>query len=73
MPGFTMEMLRGVDQPVRRYFSDAVSDGAPLPQGVRMAMSGRSKVGLWRVGCARAVLWGFMIHRHDGEAQGHPP
>jgi hypothetical protein len=32
---------------VRRYFSHAISDGAALPHGVRMAMSGRIKVGLW--------------------------
>ena len=42
-----MGKLAGVDEPVRRYFSHAISDGAPLPNGVRMAMSGRIKVGLW--------------------------
>ena len=40
-------MLEGLDEPVRRYFSHAISDGAALPRGVRMAMSGRIKVGLW--------------------------
>jgi hypothetical protein len=40
-------MLQGVDEPVRRYLRHAISDGAPLPSGVRMAMSGRIKVGLW--------------------------
>jgi hypothetical protein len=40
-------MLAGLDEPVRRYFSHAISDGAALPDGVRMAMSGRIKVGLW--------------------------
>jgi hypothetical protein len=45
--GFTSDMLAGVDEPVRRYFSHAISDGAPLPNGVRMAMSGRIKVGFW--------------------------
>jgi hypothetical protein len=40
-------MLRGLDEPVRRYFFHAISDGAALPNGVRMAMSGRIKVGLW--------------------------
>ena len=40
-------MLQGVDEPVRRYLSHAISDGAPLSSGVRMAMSGRIKVGLW--------------------------
>jgi hypothetical protein len=44
---FAADMLAGVDEPVRRYFSHAISDGAPLPNGVSMAMSGRIKVGLW--------------------------
>ncbi|MEA2380050.1 MAG: hypothetical protein QOH72_21 [Solirubrobacteraceae bacterium] len=44
---FTSDMLAGLDEPVRRYFSHAISDGAALPSGVRMAMSGRIKVGLW--------------------------
>jgi hypothetical protein len=44
---FTSDMLAGVDEPVRRYFNHAISDGAALPTGVRMAMRGRIKVGLW--------------------------
>jgi len=44
---FASDMLAAVDEPVRRYFSHAISDGAPLPSGVSMAMSGRIKVGLW--------------------------
>ena len=40
-------MLAGLDEPVRLYFSRAISDGAALANGVRMAMSGRIKVGLW--------------------------
>ena len=44
---FSSDMLAGLDEPVRRYFSHAISDGAALPNGVRMAMSGRIKVGLW--------------------------
>ena len=44
---FTPDLLAGLDEPVRRYFSHAVRDGAALPNGVRMAMSGRIKVGLW--------------------------
>jgi uncharacterized protein DUF6544 len=45
--GFSSDMLAGLDEPVRRYFGHAISDGAALPKGVRMAMSGRIKVGLW--------------------------
>jgi hypothetical protein len=44
---FSADMLAGLDEPVRRYFSHAIRDGAPLPNGVRMVMSGRIKVGLW--------------------------
>jgi hypothetical protein len=44
---FTSDMLAGVDEPVRRYFTHAISEGAALPNGVRMAMRGRIKVGLW--------------------------
>jgi len=40
-------MLAGLDEPVRRYFAHAITDGAALPNGVRMAMRGRIKVGLW--------------------------
>jgi hypothetical protein len=40
-------MLQGVDEPVRRYLSHAINDGAPPSSGVCMAMSGRIKVGLW--------------------------
>jgi hypothetical protein len=44
---FIPDVLTGLDEPVRRYFSHAICDGAALPNGVRMAMSGRIKVGLW--------------------------
>jgi hypothetical protein len=44
---FTSDMLAGLDEPVRRYFTHAISDGAALPTGVHMAMRGRIKVGLW--------------------------
>jgi hypothetical protein len=44
---FTSDMLAGLDEPVRRYFSHAISDGAALMNGVRITMSGSIKVGLW--------------------------
>ena len=44
---FSADTLAGVDEPVRRYFSHAISHGGALTSGVRMAMSGRIKVGLW--------------------------
>jgi hypothetical protein len=43
----TSDLLAGLDEPVRRYFTHAISDGAELPDGVEMTMSGRIKVGLW--------------------------
>jgi hypothetical protein len=62
-------MLQGVDEPVRRYLSHAISDGAPLSSGVRMAMSGRIKVGLWLPFTAeqtvdgRSFMWRARIGR----------
>ena len=44
---FSSDRLRGLDEPVRRYFSHAISEGAALSEGVRMAMTGRIKVGVW--------------------------
>jgi hypothetical protein len=44
---FSADMLAGVDEPVRRYFTHTITDGAPLPDGVHMAMRGHIKVGLW--------------------------
>jgi hypothetical protein len=44
---FTRTILTGHDEPVGRYFSHAIRDGAALPKGVRMEMRGRIKVGLW--------------------------
>jgi uncharacterized protein DUF6544 len=46
-PRFTSDRLARLDQPVRGFFSHAIGDGAALPNGVRMTMSGRIKVGLW--------------------------
>jgi hypothetical protein len=46
-PRFTSDTLAGLDEPVRRYFNHAISDGATLPNGVRMLMRGHIKVGLW--------------------------
>ena len=44
---FSADVLAGVDEPVQRYFTHAITAGAPLPDGVHMAMHGRIKVGLW--------------------------
>lgn len=39
--------LEAVDEPVRRYFTHALDDGAPSHPRVRVAMTGRIKVGPW--------------------------
>jgi hypothetical protein len=44
---FSPDALADLDEPVRRYFSHAISDGAALSDGIRMAMCGRIKVGVW--------------------------
>ena len=66
---FTSDMLAGVNEPVRRYFSHAISHGAALTSGVRMAMSGRIKVGLWLPFTAeqtvdgRSFIWRARVGR----------
>ncbi len=44
---FNRDMLAGLDEPVRRYFGHAIRDGAALPNGMRIEMRGRIRVGLW--------------------------
>ena len=44
---FDPALLAGLDEPVRRYFRHAIRDGAPLPDGVRVTMRGRIKLGTW--------------------------
>ena len=66
---FTSDMLVGLDEPVQRYFSHAISDGAALLRGVRIAMSGRIKVGLWLPFTAeqtvdgRSFIWRARVGR----------
>jgi hypothetical protein len=68
-PRFTSGMLADLDEPVRRYFIHAISDGAALPSGVRMAMSGRIKVGFWLPFTAeqtvdgRSFMWRARVGR----------
>jgi hypothetical protein len=66
---FSSDTLADLDEPVRRYFSHAISDGAALSSGVRMAMSGRIKVGLWLPFTAeqtvdgRSFMWRARVGR----------
>jgi hypothetical protein len=47
MTGFDAASLDGLDEPVQRYFRHAIREGADIGRGVRLAMSGRIKVGTW--------------------------
>ncbi len=44
---FEAAALTGLDEPVRRYLTHAISDGAIVPAGVRLTMAGRINVGRW--------------------------
>jgi hypothetical protein len=40
-------MLAGLDEPVVRYFTHALADGAPLSPGMRLRLPGQIRVGAW--------------------------
>ena len=44
---FDAAALVGLDEPVRRYFTHALSDGAPLAAAARLRLAGTIKVGVW--------------------------
>jgi hypothetical protein len=44
---FDPASIAGLDEPVRRYLTHALTDGAPLHSGARLAMTGRIRVGPW--------------------------
>ena len=45
---FTPDLVAELDEPVRRYFTHAIREGAPLADRFRLTMAGRIKVGrLW--------------------------
>jgi hypothetical protein len=46
-PRFDSAALTGVDEPVRRYLTHALREGARVPAGVRLTMTGRIRVGRW--------------------------
>jgi hypothetical protein len=66
---FSAGMVDHLDEPVRRYFSHAIRDGAVLHTGVRMTMSGRIKTGLWlpftavQVVDGRSFTWRALVGR----------
>jgi hypothetical protein len=65
---FEAALLQGLDEPVRRYFAHAIRDGAELAAGVRLAMAGRIKVGVWLPFTARQECDGrsFAWHARVG-------
>ena len=60
---FDAAALAHLDEPIRRYFTHALADGAPLSRGARLQLSGRIKVGAWLrfdsvwEGDARSFSW----------------
>ena len=56
-------VLAGLDDPVRRYFTHALTDGAPLTRRARLRLGGAVKVGVWLrfdsiwEGDARSFAW----------------
>jgi len=44
---FDAAMLADLDEPVRRYFTHALTDDAPLARSARLRLGGRIKVGAW--------------------------
>jgi hypothetical protein len=44
---FDPASIAELDEPVRRYLTHALADGAPLHSGALLAMTGRIKVGPW--------------------------
>jgi hypothetical protein len=44
---FDPATLAGLDEPVRRYLAHALRPGAAIPDGVRLTMTGRIRVGRW--------------------------
>jgi hypothetical protein len=44
---FDAAVLAGLDEPVRHYFTHALTDGARLARGARLRLCGAIKVGVW--------------------------
>jgi hypothetical protein len=44
---FDRSLVSDRDEPVQRFFTHAIRDGAALGRGVRLTMTGRIKVGAW--------------------------
>jgi uncharacterized protein DUF6544 len=79
---FAPALLDGLDEPVRRYFTHALADGARLSRGVRAQLSGDIRMGVWLSftsvweGDGRSFSWeatagpGPLLRVHDRFADG---
>ena len=67
---FDASALSSCDEPVRRYFTHAIADGAPLQPRMRLRMTGRIKIGLWLPFTAQqdcdgsSFIWRAQVPRH---------
>ncbi len=67
---FDESMLVGWDEPVRRYFTHAIANGAALRASMTLHMKGRIKVALWLPFRARqecdgsSFTWRAQVTRH---------
>jgi hypothetical protein len=67
---FDLSALSSCDEPVRRYFTHAIAEGAPLQPRMRLRMTGRIKVGLWLPFTARqdcdgsSFIWRAQVPRY---------
>lgn len=67
---FDASALSSCDEPVRRYFTHAIADEAPLEPRMRLQMTGRIKVGLWLPFTAQqdcdgsSFTWRAQVPRH---------
>lgn len=58
---FSAAEVAGLDEPVRRYLTAAITDGTPLAVSARLRMRGRIRLGRWVPFRARQIL-----SPHDG-------
>jgi hypothetical protein len=67
---FDPSVLSSCDEPVRRYFTHAIADGAPLEPRMRLRMTGRIKIGVWLPFTAQqdcdgsSFIWRAQVPRH---------
>ena len=65
---FQQSLVGDLDEPVQRFFTHAIRDGAALGDRVRLTMTGRIKVGAWLPFTAEQTVDGrsFAWHARVG-------